>query len=107
MPGASTAGGSGAAAAPGRRELIAAAASRRFGVWGGGGARLGWVGDLGFGGGSGGCCVGSWSCVVFAGAVGCRGGFVGVVSDAELVVEQDRGLAADAGRLRAVRQCLW
>ena len=61
-------------------------------------ARLGWVGDLGFGGGSGGYCVGSWSCVVFAGAVGCRGGIVGVVSDVDVVVEQDRGLAADAGR---------
>src|SRR5258705_7456391 len=103
MPGASTAGGSGAAAAPGRRELIAAAASRRFGVWGGGGARLGWVGDLGFGGGSGGCCVGSWSCVVFAGAVGCGGGVVGLVADVDLVVEQDWCLSGDAGRFRPVR----
>ena len=79
---------------------------RVFGCGCGGGGRLGWVGDLGFGGGSGGCCVGSWSCVVFAGAVGCRGGSVGVVCDVDVVVEQDRGLAADAGRFGSVRQRL-
>src|SRR5258708_4037103 len=80
---------------------------RVLGCGGGGGVRLGWVGDVGFGGGSGGCCVGSWSCVVLAGAGGCRGGIVGVVADVDVVVEQDRGLAADAGRFGAVRHRLW
>jgi hypothetical protein len=37
---------------------------RVLGCGWGGGSRLGWGGDLGFGGGAGGCCVGSWSCVV-------------------------------------------
>jgi len=63
----------------------------------GGGARLGLVGDLGFGGGSGGCCVGSWACVVFPGAVGCCGGVVELVADVDLVVEQDWGLTGDVG----------
>jgi hypothetical protein len=61
-----------------------------LGCGGGGWWRLGWVGDLGCGGGSGGCCVGSWSCVVFPGAVGWVGGVVGVVCDVDLVVEPDR-----------------
>jgi len=73
----------------------------------GGGARLGLVGDLGFGGGSGGCCVGSWACVVFPGAVGCCGGCVELVADVDLVVEQDWGLTGDVGRFGPVRECLW